>query len=555
MSIFSNLQRQGNGTQCAAAVISRPPFALAVLYIPFSAYFPHRFAVFNPQSRSGHDGPAFVFFPSLHDAAMQIGFLLTARTGTTQSQVEGDCSTYMFLSRQADDGDFMRYHYEANVGLLSTRMRLRRIEAEHARGEERIIALEARIRELERGREEPRRQSRELPERPRMSIIREAEPSNRAEEIVRRISAPLPVRVVIRPRSSSFGAEREPGRETHTHDHHRRHDDAPGPSRRISVVRAPPEESQEASFRPISSIHELHLPPPPPSRKGKGRVSQRPATSPHTDPPRDHLPPTPTVPPPPPPRPRHAIYVPPVPFVEDRYPTPARIRPPHRHRERRPRHSTPASNQEGSRNNTHDAPTSDDDAPIHMFDRHEINRALIAQELHDNRKRQADLRYPEVDALPGPSRPPPLNRPERRWSVESIATPPTRHLNPFLEFAPPTPPLPSGSKRLPDIPILIPAHLYPPSPQFSDPALPLSPRSDSWEDLRQVCGICFEDLPQDVSTLVKIQGCGHDFCQDCIKRHVVTSVGDNRYPVQCPTCAADEQADEPGRQYPLSSYS
>jgi hypothetical protein len=51
------------------------------------------------------------------------------------------------------------------------------------------------------------------------------------------------------------------------------------------------------------------------------------------------------------------------------------------------------------------------------------------------------------------------------------------------------------------------------------------------------CRVCFETLQEDY--IAKINGCGHFFCRDCLRRHVKTSVDDRRYPITCPACVAD----------------
>jgi len=51
------------------------------------------------------------------------------------------------------------------------------------------------------------------------------------------------------------------------------------------------------------------------------------------------------------------------------------------------------------------------------------------------------------------------------------------------------------------------------------------------------CRVCFDTLPEDF--IAKINGCGHFFCRDCLRRHVKTTVDDRRYPIACPACVAD----------------
>ena len=51
------------------------------------------------------------------------------------------------------------------------------------------------------------------------------------------------------------------------------------------------------------------------------------------------------------------------------------------------------------------------------------------------------------------------------------------------------------------------------------------------------CRVCFDTLQEDY--IAKINGCGHFFCRDCLRRHVKATVDGRRYPITCPACVAD----------------
>ena len=55
------------------------------------------------------------------------------------------------------------------------------------------------------------------------------------------------------------------------------------------------------------------------------------------------------------------------------------------------------------------------------------------------------------------------------------------------------------------------------------------------------CEVCFDELPEDV--VMRVNGCGHGFCRDCIRGHVQSKLQEHRYPILCPVCAASRDDD------------
>ncbi|KAJ7587962.1 hypothetical protein C8J56DRAFT_1004410 [Mycena floridula] len=52
------------------------------------------------------------------------------------------------------------------------------------------------------------------------------------------------------------------------------------------------------------------------------------------------------------------------------------------------------------------------------------------------------------------------------------------------------------------------------------------------------CGICLESLPEDYRAMM--DPCRHSFCRDCIRQHIVTKIGEHRFPVFCPSCTSGD---------------
>jgi hypothetical protein len=66
-----------------------------------------------------------------------------------------------------------------------------------------------------------------------------------------------------------------------------------------------------------------------------------------------------------------------------------------------------------------------------------------------------------------------------------------------------------------------------------------------------ICRICFESVSS--SEIVEFETCKHGFCQDCTSSYARATLENRRYPVSCPTCVSDIEADagatSPGGQY------
>lgn len=55
------------------------------------------------------------------------------------------------------------------------------------------------------------------------------------------------------------------------------------------------------------------------------------------------------------------------------------------------------------------------------------------------------------------------------------------------------------------------------------------------------CEVCFDELPEDV--VLRVDGCGHGFCRECIRGHVQSKLQEHRFPILCPVCAASRDDD------------
>ncbi|KAG8895668.1 hypothetical protein FRB99_000390, partial [Tulasnella sp. 403] len=55
------------------------------------------------------------------------------------------------------------------------------------------------------------------------------------------------------------------------------------------------------------------------------------------------------------------------------------------------------------------------------------------------------------------------------------------------------------------------------------------------------CKICFETLPED--SLANLEGCDHQFCRDCLRGHISSSLEDMRSPIPCPVCVTEAKGE------------
>lgn len=63
------------------------------------------------------------------------------------------------------------------------------------------------------------------------------------------------------------------------------------------------------------------------------------------------------------------------------------------------------------------------------------------------------------------------------------------------------------------------------------------------------CGVCFEEQPEDF--VARLEPCGHKFCRDCVKGHVISKLGEHRFPVICPSCMTEQDKGNLGGSYSL----
>ena len=52
------------------------------------------------------------------------------------------------------------------------------------------------------------------------------------------------------------------------------------------------------------------------------------------------------------------------------------------------------------------------------------------------------------------------------------------------------------------------------------------------------CCICMDEMP--VYSAARIDSCGHIFCRECLRGHVVARLEERKFPILCPTCTVDK---------------
>ena len=52
------------------------------------------------------------------------------------------------------------------------------------------------------------------------------------------------------------------------------------------------------------------------------------------------------------------------------------------------------------------------------------------------------------------------------------------------------------------------------------------------------CCICMEETA--VDSIARIDSCGHIFCRECLRGHVVARLEERKFPIPCPTCTVDK---------------
>lgn len=61
------------------------------------------------------------------------------------------------------------------------------------------------------------------------------------------------------------------------------------------------------------------------------------------------------------------------------------------------------------------------------------------------------------------------------------------------------------------------------------------------------CGICLEELSEFM--IARTVSCGHELCRDCTRGHIRAKLGEHRFPILCPICAADRDKTDPGGEF------
>ncbi|KAG9099281.1 hypothetical protein FRC06_005444 [Ceratobasidium sp. 370] len=81
-------------------------------------------------------------------------------------------------------------------------------------------------------------------------------------------------------------------------------------------------------------------------------------------------------------------------------------------------------------------------------------------------------------------------------------------------------------------PVTIPTPLTPKAPP-----LPIRDDSISAPEITFHCDIC-QDTEPEIDVAI-VEGCGHRFGRDCLKGFISSRLGDGKFPILCPTCAAE----------------
>lgn len=58
------------------------------------------------------------------------------------------------------------------------------------------------------------------------------------------------------------------------------------------------------------------------------------------------------------------------------------------------------------------------------------------------------------------------------------------------------------------------------------------------------CGICLSD--ENEHMVARFDPCNHPFCRDCVRDYIRSKVGEGRFPILCPICAAEREQGNPG---------
>jgi hypothetical protein len=77
--------------------------------------------------------------------------------------------------------------------------------------------------------------------------------------------------------------------------------------------------------------------------------------------------------------------------------------------------------------------------------------------------------------------------------------------------------------------------------RVEDQGHPLSPQRTGLLNSTQrlpECSICLDEMLAD--SIARIDSCGHVFCRECLRGHIIARLDERRFPILCPTCTATE---------------
>lgn len=66
------------------------------------------------------------------------------------------------------------------------------------------------------------------------------------------------------------------------------------------------------------------------------------------------------------------------------------------------------------------------------------------------------------------------------------------------------------------------------------------------------CGICLDEHSEQM--VARVIPCDHAFCRDSLREYIRSKLGDHRFPILCPVCAADGGAADPSSECTHSDY-
>ena len=140
---------------------------------------------------------------------------------------------------------------------------------------------------------------------------------------------------------------------------------------------------------------------------------------------------------------------------------------------------------------------------------------------------------------------PPLPSRKHERSAEPPAPPRSRSTSPWRASSP-TP--------VPDDDLLVLAKLQ---QEFYDEDSRLRSEREalsSFQPSTFTCAVCTDEFSEEYVARVPI--CDHGFCRECLKKYAVSKLEEQRFPILCPSCIADNTSKKPGsKSYVLSCRS